>query len=195
MQKGVIKAAIFGAIVAFIWSMLSWVALPWHNMAMNTFKDEAAVAEVIKANVAGSGVYLLPSPPNLSNVASKDHAAATQAFKDKIIEGPLTFVAVDLKGGDPNMIAQIGMSFAKDLIAAFLIAMLLVCVNCSSYISRVGFVGAIGLITGLLSESTYYIWFHHGIQFSLVNLVDYFVTWTLAGIVMAMVLKPKAKTM
>ena len=40
---------IFATIAVFIWEAISWTALGWHENGFRAFRDESAVAEVIKA--------------------------------------------------------------------------------------------------------------------------------------------------
>ncbi len=67
MGKGLIRGTLFGAIVVFIWMMVSWMVLPWHCSVFNGFKDNASVRSAIVENTEGSGIYLLP------NMCDKEH--------------------------------------------------------------------------------------------------------------------------
>ena len=40
MGKALLKGTFLGAIVIYLWMMISWMVLPWHCSAMNKFIDE-----------------------------------------------------------------------------------------------------------------------------------------------------------
>ena len=47
MWGSIFKGAIVGAIIAFLWSAISWIALPWHKMTLERFHDEQAVVDTM----------------------------------------------------------------------------------------------------------------------------------------------------
>jgi hypothetical protein len=55
------KCAFIGGIVVFLWGVVSWMILPWHQMTMHKFSDEKSVAITIQDNAYTSGVYVLPN--------------------------------------------------------------------------------------------------------------------------------------
>ena len=59
-MKKIILSALTGAVVAFIWGMLSWMALPWHHNNFSGLSNEAVVGETIKVNAPKEGIYFLP---------------------------------------------------------------------------------------------------------------------------------------
>ena len=64
-------ASLLAAIVSFVWGYVSWMQLGWHDAGTRDFKDEAAVAEVIKDKATkGRGIYMLPYQRKPQNFAS-----------------------------------------------------------------------------------------------------------------------------
>lgn len=59
-MKNVFKAALLGGVLAFIWSICSWMILPWHHRCFMEFSSEKEVALVLQANSPKKGIYLIP---------------------------------------------------------------------------------------------------------------------------------------
>ena len=55
-----VTAVLAGGLIAFIWSSISWMAIPWHQPTMNIFEDEESVGRVIKAAAPEAGIYTYP---------------------------------------------------------------------------------------------------------------------------------------
>jgi hypothetical protein len=69
----IILGALLAAVAVFAWEALSWSVLGWHENGFRSFRDEEAVAEVIKANVtSGHGIYLLPAMEEAPKVATAE---------------------------------------------------------------------------------------------------------------------------
>ena len=60
MCKSIVKGAIFGGIILFVWYMISWMALPWHKSTMNVFKNSSEVEAFMMKETPKSGIYVLP---------------------------------------------------------------------------------------------------------------------------------------
>ncbi|MEQ1919893.1 MAG: hypothetical protein ABL955_11895, partial [Elusimicrobiota bacterium] len=57
------KGAVVGGLIAFAWSAVSWMALPFHDMTISRFADPASVVNVLSANAPHSGIYVLANDP------------------------------------------------------------------------------------------------------------------------------------
>lgn len=165
----ILKAAIFGSIILFIWGFISWMYLPWHNATMHNFKDEKAVAAVIQTNVKDSGMYLL----------SKVNDGKTE------IVSPIIFTSVFLQGNPPSMTMQMGISFITQFIAALLVAWMISKTTGLNYFGRVWFTVIFGLAAGIVTEVPLWNWFRFDTVYILLGMADLVIGWFLAGLVMA----------
>ena len=59
-MKVLIKGALIGGLVAFIWTNVSWMVLPWHMATISGLSNEAPIAEFLKTYVTEIGLYILP---------------------------------------------------------------------------------------------------------------------------------------
>ena len=77
MNKRIIVSSVIAGLIVFIWTNISFMLLPFHQMILFSFKDEGTLGAVLKANVDHPGVYVLPSP----NFGSKDGQKRTKEEK------------------------------------------------------------------------------------------------------------------
>lgn len=201
MTKRVIIGSILGAIVLFAWTAFSWMYCPYHAKTINQFTDEAAVAKVLQDNAPKSGMYLLPH--NMDGKEAKTETAvapaATTDPKAKAVEvkpaaGPVTspFVFTSVyKPGVTGMTQNLIMEFASSWLAAFLFAILLLFVKTHGFFCRIGFVVVYALGVSVISEAAYWNWWKFSTEFTYLAMADKIIGWTLAGIVMTMIIRRK----
>lgn len=95
MYKKLGGYALIGGLTVFIWSLLSWIAFPWHAHTLHRFTNEDVVAEVLRENASQSGIYVLPNTGHYSNhTPIKDIKKSHEILK----KGPLVFASIELQG-------------------------------------------------------------------------------------------------
>jgi hypothetical protein len=166
MGKSITFGAILGGLVLFIWSALSWIALPLHTRTMTGFKDDKAIANAIRANAEKSGVYYSP----------KDQA--------DMATGPLVY-AVVRREGMTSIAKEMGTGLLIDILCAGLMTWLLLQVTGRSFISKVGVVLVVALIAALMDRLGDWNWWGYPIAYTVVLMLDIIVGWLLAGLVVA----------
>ena len=187
----IIIGGIIGAVIAFAWSFVSWMVLPWHTTSMNKFTNQEFVSWVIKENAPKSGVYV--SPYYDSSEANLTPEEVKQSFdrqKDTHDKGPFIFAQVNLKGVDPSNPWLYIFSFLTQFVGAALISWFLLQTSCG-YGKRLLFVTIFGLLVGILGFVPNWNWFGAGYKFTLVMIADFVITWFLAGLILAAYVKPR----
>jgi len=186
----VIFGGFIGAIIAFAWSFVSWVILPWHDSAMNKFSNQEFVSWVVKENAPKGGVYVAPyfkstdadfSPGEISQNLDEQKAAMKK--------GPLVYAQVKLQGTDPTSFKIYFYSFLTQFVGAIFICWLLKQADDMSYKGRLLFVTIVGLTIGILGFVPDWNWFGAGWKFTFVMIADLVVTWFLAGLFLAAFIK------
>jgi hypothetical protein len=179
-------ACLFAAVISFGWGFASWMLIGWHSAGMYSFKDESAVAAVIKANVTrGQGIYVLPGiegPPSYATPEEK------RKFQERHVNayegGPYIYATVRPGTAEWSMGRNLAASFARSLLAAIMVAMILRS-TVAPYAGRVAISALAGVFAALVSEGTSWIWFEYPNRELVVNLADHFAEWLLAGLVLA----------
>lgn len=174
----IIKAGILGGVILFIWSAISWMALPWHKNTIHSFSVEKAVTQSIQSNAPFSGIYFLPSM----------HHQMSEATITTNAPEPMIFAAVTLEGMHPMMISMV-ISFITQLIAAFFVAWMLMQANNLRYVGRLCFVIIFALAAGVITDIPYWNWFGFDRAYTLVQFADLIIGWSLAGLALAKICK------
>lgn len=197
MWKPLLKSAIFGGIVVFVWCMISWMILPWHDMTTNSFTNQNELAKAILQNAPVNGVYVMPSmkPPLENPVKSSDQSqdnTAGQSDGSTGWNGPFVFANVVREGMAPNkMLRPMILALVTQFIGAFIIAWLLLQAKAMRYWHRVRFVTLTGFLVGFLSFMPLWTWWGFTGGYVIVGILDMIIAWFLAGLVIARVSKSK----
>ena len=169
MAKTLIKGALLGGIVLFIWNSASWTLIPWHTATMHRFSDEASTVAALRANAPRSGVYVFPTEG-----ATPEQAQA----------GPTVFLSY-CTGGSGSMTKPLILSFLLQVIAAFLVTALLLRTRGLSFWGRVGFVTLAAFTAGVVCFLPPWIWFRFAADYTLVMMADLTFSGFLLGLVLA----------
>ena len=173
MINPILKATIIGGLIIFIWGMISWMVLPWHEKTLHSFKDETAVARTITDNATVSGIYFLPS---------MESAAKTSPQQSSV---PQLFAAVKLDGMSKSMIQPMIISLITQFIIVSLAAWLLMQTCKLSYFHRFVFLIVFAVAASIMTNIPYWNWFGFSMDYTLVMIADSLVGWILAGLVIA----------
>lgn len=184
-----------GAIVAFLWSFVSWTVLPWHENTMNQFTNQDFVSFVVKENAPKSGVYFAPSYKTSGATLTPDEieknmTAQTESMK----KGPIIFAQVRLEGINYDQPTLMIYSFLTQFVGATLICFLIRRTAQIGYGGRLLFVTLIGLIVGILGLVPGWTWFGAGWKYTLVMIADLTATWFLVGLVISSFIKGREKS-
>ena len=180
-----ILGAVLTALAVFCWEALSWTVIGWHTNGFRSFRDESAVAEVIKANVtSGHGTYLLPSMGAAPKVATAEEKKTFEDEQAKAMKnGPFVYAVVRPGKADISMGMNMTLSFIRTLVCSFLIAALLSQVALH-YPARIAYVAAAGLFAGLVADLPMWIWFENPGRDTVVNIADHLIAWIIGGAVL-----------
>lgn len=183
----ILAGALLTAVVVFAWEALSWNVLGWHENSYRSFRNEDAVAEVIKANVtSGHGIYRLPAmdePPEVATPDEKKQHVKRQ--RDAMETGPYLHAIIRPGRTEINMGMNMTLSFVRIFVCALLAAALLSQIALF-YPARIAFVAALGLFAGLTSDLQLWIWFESPGRDTMVNIADHLIAWIIGGTVLGL---------
>jgi len=190
MLKPLILGAVLGGITAFLWSFISWDLLPWHEKQLRSFQNEDEVSAVIASHALQSGNYLLPTGPPEEGLNSDQKKAAEEIRMQKMRKGPLMFAAIR-KEGFGSFPKTLITQLLCQMLAALLLTWMLLQTTGLSYARRVAFLAVAGLAASVIADLPNWNWWGYSATYTAVNLIDYTLTWLLAGLVIAKVAKPQ----
>jgi hypothetical protein len=162
--------------------------LPLHSPTVAGLPNEGEVTDSLKAQDLESGVYIVPWS---SDPADMNDPNST--FMRNHASGPIYSIYYHREGLTPMAPSVLLGGFVIDLLAATIAARLLssaVTGCCRSYASRVGFVFVLGIFVGLVGHASYWNWMHFPLDYTLAFIADVVIGWTLAGLVIAAIVRP-----
>lgn len=122
MTRSLALGAVLGGLVAFGWSAVSWMVLPWHDTSMKSFADEAAVAQGLLDNAPSGGMFMLPGlPPGYERMSGAEKEAAEAAMAKKQSEGPYRYGVV-WRRVRQDMGRQMGVALLFDILTGWTLA-------------------------------------------------------------------------
>lgn len=158
--------ALIGGIIFFIWNAISWMGLPFHGSVLQTLPETFVQQEVTLA----SGVYHYPGLDD-ENLAKR------------LAEGPRIPLMVYIEGATPmfDPLSFLG-SFFYNLITAMFLLIVLMKLGNKNLRSVVSSAVLIGLIIGFASDFPQMNWFMFPMNYTLINVADHLVGFTLLGL-------------
>lgn len=186
MLKSLVLGAILGGLTAFVWSFISWSLLPWHLNQYRSFQNEDEVSAVTSSHAPESGIYLLPMGPSQEGMNAEQKKAAMEIRTQKMQKGPLMFASIQ-RAGFGSFPRVLLTQVCYQVLAALLLTWLLLQTAGLSYARRVTFLAVTGLAASVIADLPYWNWYGFPAPYTAINLIDYTLTWLLAGLVIAKV--------
>jgi hypothetical protein len=174
-------AALFGAIVIFLWQFVSHMLLPIGEMGFRAPQNESAVLQAASSGLPDSGVYLLPylAPEKMND------ATAVQDWTRRAQKNPFLFVVVNPTNTiGAGMLPELGRQFVINLLGALLVAFVLAGAAWG-FGMRVLVAVGFGVFGWLLDIVPLWNWYKFPADYVVGNLLDQGIGWLLAGIVIA----------
>lgn len=173
------------AVVFFVWSAISWMALPWQRGIFKPFQDEGKAKKFFDEQAPQSGIYGLPSEPKYPPAATKEQRETIdQAVWDKMQNGPVVFAVVSREkfGGFPSLLAIASLG---NVAVSIIFAWMLAHTTGLGYPSRVAFVFLGSVAAGLSCRVPDWNWHKFPLNFTLVSMASLSFGWLLSGLVLA----------
>ena len=181
----VVAAAFVGALIYFVWQMLTWMVLPIHGPTVAPLPDQVAMREFLATQNMETGVYIVPfaDGPEMADPDSE--------FNKFHAEGPLFSMYFRKEGAQPMSPSLLAFGFLNDIAAALIVALMLRCASgcCGSYINRVLFVTGFGVFLALTGHVSYLIWIRFPMDYSMMFVLDAVFGWFLAGLAIAAIVR------
>jgi hypothetical protein len=189
MTKSLILGTIWGGLMAFLWSSVSWEIIGWHEKTMVGFQNEDEVSAVIASHASQDGTYMLPHAAPTAGMTREQKKSALAALLQKMQTGPIMVAAVR-RGGFGSYGRGLILQLVGLMAAAFLLTWLLLQTAGLSYARRVAFLAIAGLAASVIVDLPNWNWWGFSGAYTAVNLADSTLTWLFAGLVIARVARP-----
>ncbi|UCG34006.1 MAG: hypothetical protein JSU68_05085, partial [Phycisphaerales bacterium] len=183
MLKRVVLSGVLGAVVLMLCTFVANAVLGLSSrVEMRRIPNEPDVYAALKQNIVEPGAYVCNPAP----VPRVGYPPGEPVFS-------VLYGGMGHEAAGRMMVMQVGIAFASALLAAGLLGMASVRVL-SRYSRRVFFIVIVGLLIVVFSELTRYRIGGYPLGGALLLAAQVFVSWTVAGAVMALTMRPAPST-
>ena len=187
----VIIGAIVGAVVIFLWGMSAWMVLGIHDGTINSFPESEQVAQYFREMPIESGAYMYPGIDEMKpGMSAEEQKAAREAMSEKHRKGPIFMIHIQKEGLEPMPPDMMGRGLAINFVAAFIASLLLWMAACKYYLQRVLFVSLFAVFATTISHVNLWNWMLAPQDYTIAFVIDVVIGWTIAGVVIAAIVKP-----
>jgi hypothetical protein len=184
----ILLGGVVAGIVIFFWGFVSHMLLPLGEMGLQTIPNEDGLDAAIKKDLREPGLYFVPGR-DMSKSQSQEEM---QAHMDKIVKGPYGFMVIYPNGRDASMSKRLPIELGTNVVCALLAAILVSCVR-PGFVVRVACVTLVGILASIMTLVPYWNWYGFPSDFTLAQFVEHSVGWLLAGLVLALIVRPSPK--
>ncbi|MBO6575205.1 MAG: hypothetical protein JJ896_07315 [Rhodothermales bacterium] len=182
-MKRLLLGSLLSAIALMIWGFVFWAgggaAMGFSSLDVEA---EQAVMSALAEHIPETGAYVLPDPETTS----------LEEWTARHLAGPLAFLHVTRAGTDPMSPRVYVLGFLHMFIVSFLIGlgMIRVLSPSTSYIRRIGFGGAVGVVVAFWSNLSDPIWFYEPWPYHLTTSLYDLVSFLIIGAVLGKIVRP-----
>ncbi len=180
MCKKVIIGALLGGVVLLLWQFAVRELLGVYDDAFVELEDPAAVEAVLKENLSGSGMIVIPHPE------PGDTDAEAKAM-EKLTTGFSLFGAVNLAGRN-SFGTALGTQFALNVLASAVLMFVLLAANPSTLGSRIALVLCFAVFAVLTELIPNWNWGGSSLAYIGRQIGEQIVGWALVGLALAKVM-------
>ena len=185
MFKKVIIGALLGGVILLFWQTAVHMVLGIYNDAFVELTDPVVVEKVLRENLTGSGMIVIPHPE------PGDTDAEAKAM-EKLTTGFSLFGAVN-RDGRHGFGAMLGVQFAVNVLASALLMFVLLAANPPTLGSRLALVLCFAVFAVLTELIPNWNWWGTSLTYIGRQIGEQIVGWALVGLVLAKVMD-KCKT-
>ena len=191
MTKKILLGGLVGGIVVFLVTGFFHMATSLGEYGIKTLPNEDTTLSMMRSSIPESGLYLFPMPDT-----SKGNSAASQAaYLEKYRIGPAGIMAYVKEGGEFSFGKLLFNQFLFGLIGALFLAWILgVTAGSTTYASRVAVVFVASLFAACVYALPYWNWYRFPTSYTLAYIATWSISWLIAGLVMAAIVKPGRAT-
>lgn len=174
---------LIAAVAMFLWGFFFYGSQLIDHFGHVTPEQEAVLIEALKTNLTSDAIYILPDEKN----------GTAEEVMARAAPGPVALINYH-SGPIPPMATTLIMGFIHMLITAAILAvfMTLIAPAASTYVDRVKIVAVAGLAAAVYAHLGNPIWWHYPWGFSAMAALYDFVSYLIAGLVLAYFVPQKA---
>jgi len=188
MIKQVLLGTIVGAIAIFAVSSVWHLLLPWAETGFHALPHEEILHPVLRMGIKDPGIYMFPG----IDVTKQNDPVEQKRYQEKFQQGPTGLIIFQPGGKEFSFPKLLVNQFLFQLLAAFVVSVLLAMATPAGYLQRVLFVGLVAVFGSLVIDWPYWNWYGFPGNYTFEHLCEMFLTWGATGFAIAAAVKPRA---
>jgi hypothetical protein len=179
MKKSVLGVLV-GALAFYVWGIVCWMVLPFHERTFKTLPEETLITDTLKTVIPDAGLYAFPSMPI-------DTPNAADAWSERYMKGPTGLLLYSPGGTRYLKFSMTMIGFLIDLaLAALTMVLLSLCRDrVKGIVARAALLALVGVIVAFAVHAPYWNWLHFPLSFTLVAVFDSIVGFLILGLAQA----------
>jgi hypothetical protein len=192
MIKRILLVDVVGSVIVFVISSIIHIGLGLGETGIKMLPHEDVLLLAMRASIRDSGIYIFPGTasglaPNKATPAERDDYMA------KYQRGPTGILIYQAHGMPLNFAQLLGAQYLFGLIGCLIVAWILVTTaGSTTIVSRVAIVTLISFFAGILYDLPYWNWYGFPADYVTGHIVTNTITWAIAGLGMAAMIKKPA---
>jgi len=188
MAKQIGLGTIVGALAIFLVSFVWHMALPFAETGFRNLPHEDVLTAAMRLGISEPAIYIFPG----MDPSKRSDPAEMQNFAEKFQRGPTGLIIYRPGGAEFSFPKLLVNQFGFQLLASFVVSLLLAMSAVPSYLQRVLFVALVALFGSLVIDLPYWNWYGFPGSYTFEHLCELSLTWGAAGFAIAAVVKPRS---
>jgi hypothetical protein len=189
MMSRITIGGILAGLVMFFWSFIAHMVLPIGYMGISVTPGEDTVLAALKANNAGSGLYIMPGNDYFQSLSksSAEQQAAMKAMSEKAKTSGWAMIVYHPDGGVEFGPRPLLLQLFSQCVVCWIFAFALWAAmpRIRSFVMRVWLVSIMGLLPFVGSDFPSWNWYGYPGMYMVGKVLDYGLGAVLAGIFLA----------
>lgn len=188
-----VLAVLVGGIIVTIWGAVSWMALPFHTMSLNTLPGEGAEVEAFLSSVPEHGAYHYPGFPHHEDGTPVTREELNETM-ERMRRGPTaSLMILHPHGKEPFAASTFVLNITVNLLGAAVLAAMIFRTRRSggSWAAAMGVALAFAVFAVCAAVLPSWLWWGYPWLFGLLEVTDVIIAWLLGGAAMGAIIKPK----
>jgi hypothetical protein len=185
MRNRVLLAGLLGGLAIFAWESVAHMATSLGEAGVRALPKEAPVQAALRDNIDEPGFYLFPAPEIHPGMSGDQKSKAMEDSMVRARTEPVGIMVVYPKGRSYSYGPLLATQFASDVVTMWIAAWLLSLAEVKSYLTRVLFAGAMGLLPTLQVDLPQWNWYGFPTVFLAAQFTVHLMGFLVAGLVLA----------
>jgi hypothetical protein len=186
-------AGVLGAIAMFLWMFVAHMITPLGMTGIQQVQNEQGVLAAMSSTLGSTpGLYMYPALGVSPSAPMAERNAAMKEYEKKLASSPSGILLYKPAGAKGMEGRQLVIEFLKELIMSLILVSLLAQTRITSFIGKVTFITAAGVVAAISTNVSYWNWFGFPTNYTMAYMTIDLVGCICVGIVAGLVMKNSA---